>query len=54
MKELVETEANYVDCLNMLRRNFIRTITKMKKADRDVRKPITYAAKMCILKEKIY
>ena len=34
LKELLETEANYVDVLNMLRRNFIRTISKMKDSDK--------------------
>ena len=34
LKELLETEANYVDVLNMLRRNFIRKISKMKDSDK--------------------
>ena len=34
LKELLETEANYVDVLNMLRRNFIRKISKMKDTDK--------------------
>ena len=34
LKELLETEANYVDVLNMLRRNFIRKISKMKDNDK--------------------
>ena len=36
LKELLETEANYVDVLNMLRRNFIRKISKMKDTDKKV------------------
>ena len=36
LKELVETEANYVDCLNMLRKNFIKTIRKMKDSDKKI------------------
>ena len=36
LKELLETEANYVDVLNMLRRNFIRKISKMKDADKKI------------------
>ncbi len=34
LKELVETEANYVDVLNMLRKNFLRPITHIKDNDK--------------------
>ena len=34
MQELVETEGNYVDVLNMLRKHFIKTITCMKELDK--------------------
>ena len=36
LKELVETEANYVDCLNNIRKNFIKSIVKMKESDKRV------------------
>lgn len=36
LKELVETEANYVDALNMLRKNFIRPITTISESDKKV------------------
>ncbi len=38
VKELVETEGNYVDVLNMLRKHFIRPIVAMKDADKKVQK----------------
>ena len=34
IKELVETEANYVDVLQMLRKHFLRTNTTMKETDK--------------------
>ncbi len=36
VKELVETEGNYVDVLNMLRKHFIKQISVMKDADKKV------------------
>ncbi len=36
VKELVETEGNYVDVLNMLRKHFIRPITSMKDSDKKI------------------
>jgi guanine nucleotide exchange factor VAV len=36
LRELLETEANYVDVLNMLRKNFIRPITTIKESDKKV------------------
>lgn len=34
--ELLETEANYVDVLNRLRKNFIRPITTIKESDKKI------------------
>lgn len=36
IKELIETEANYVEVLNMLRKHFIRPITTIKDQDKKV------------------
>jgi len=36
IKELIETEANYVEVLNMLRKHFIRPITNIKDQDKKV------------------
>ena len=36
VKELIETEANYVEVLNMLRKHFIRPITSIKDQDKKV------------------
>ncbi|XP_040582225.1 protein vav isoform X3 [Lepeophtheirus salmonis] len=36
IKEIIETESNYVDVLNMLRKNFIKTITKMRDTDKKI------------------
>jgi len=36
LKELLETESNYVDVLNMLRKHFIRPIVSIKDADKKV------------------
>jgi hypothetical protein len=36
LKELVETERNYVDVLNMLRKNFIKNITSIKDAEKKI------------------
>ena len=36
VKELVETEANYVDVLSMLRKHFLRPITTLKDSDKKV------------------
>ena len=36
LMELLETEANYVDVLNRLRKNFIRPITTIKESDKKV------------------
>ena len=36
MQELVETEANYVDVLNVLRKNFIRPITTINECDKKI------------------
>ena len=34
IKELIETEANYVDVLNMLKKNFIMPLSAMKDKDK--------------------
>lgn len=34
IKELVETEGKYVDVLNMLRKHFVKSVTKMKDSDK--------------------
>eukprot|EP00096_Caligus_rogercresseyi_P015951 TRINITY_DN845_c0_g1_i12.p1 TRINITY_DN845_c0_g1~~TRINITY_DN845_c0_g1_i12.p1 ORF type:complete len:887 (+),score=303.30 TRINITY_DN845_c0_g1_i12:1138-3798(+) len=34
IKEIIETESNYVDVLNMLRKNFIKAITKMRDTEK--------------------
>ena len=36
IKELVETEGNYVDVLNMLRKHFLRPIISMKDSDKSI------------------
>ena len=36
LQELLETEANYVDVLNRLRKNFIRPITTIKESDKKI------------------
>jgi len=36
IKELIETEANYVEVLNMLRKHFIRPITSIKDQDKKI------------------
>ena len=36
IKELVETEANYVDVLSMLRKHFVRPMAVMKDADKEI------------------
>ena len=36
IKELIETESNYVDVLSMLRKHFVRPMTSLKESDKDI------------------